>query len=242
MRRLRRWQERLPAPPAGQITAPRLIAGVAAEKARFSRCAFVARPPSFVFRLSSKKRRVYGRNMVPFPGANCAGGPVLFDRLGRRKNRLPAALRRSRGGQITRGPLCGAARRFRRNARDRKGRQALLPHRKTQKQPVRLDELFLNVLRDQFRYTLEIEKNESWGGFELFQLYFFAIDCPWLRTIGSFLRVTEIDVVLHFPSSSILQEPARRPAAYIPVRSGLIRIPLPDDSSFLGRFSGHPPP
>ena len=71
-----------------------LIAGVAAEKARFSRRAFVARPPSFVFRLSSKKRRVYGRNMVPFPGANCAGGPVLFDRLGRRTKRLPAALRR----------------------------------------------------------------------------------------------------------------------------------------------------
>lgn len=39
-----------------------------------------------------------------------------------------------------------------------------------------------------------------------------------------------------------IQEPARRPAAYIPVRSGLIRIPLPDDSSYLGRFSGHPPP
>ena len=51
--------------------------------------------------------------------------------------------------------------------------------------------------------------------------------------------VTEISYI---PSSPILQEPARRPAAYIPVRSGLIRIPLPDDSSFLGRFSGHPPP
>ena len=30
--------------------------------------------PSFP-RLPSKKKRVYGRNMVPFPGANCAGGP-----------------------------------------------------------------------------------------------------------------------------------------------------------------------
>ena len=28
------------------------------------------------------------------------------------------------------------------------------------------------VLRDRFRYTLKIEKNESWSGFELFQLYF----------------------------------------------------------------------
>ena len=55
---------------------------------------------AFASRPSSKKKRVYGRNMVPFPGANCAGGPVLFDRLGRRKNRLPVALRRSRGGQI----------------------------------------------------------------------------------------------------------------------------------------------
>lgn len=43
-------------------------------------------------------------------------------------------------------------------------------------------------------------------------------------------------------SSCVIQEPARRPAAYIPVRSGLIRILLPDDSSYLGRFSGHPPP
>ena len=60
---------------------------------------------SFAFRPSSKKKRVYGRNMVPFPGANCAGGPVLFDRLGRRKNRLPVALRRSRGGQIARSPV-----------------------------------------------------------------------------------------------------------------------------------------
>ena len=41
-----------------------------------------------------------------------------------------------------------AARRFRRNARDRKGRQALLPHRKTQKQPVRLDELLSNGCGD----------------------------------------------------------------------------------------------
>lgn len=47
---------------------------------------------------------------------------------------------------------------------------------------------------------------------------------------------------LDFQSSCVIQEPARRPAAYIPVRSGLIRILLPDDSSFLGRFSGHPPP
>ena len=38
--------------------------------------------------------------------------------------------------------------------------------------------LLLSVLRDQFRYTLEIEKNESWGGFELFQLYFFAFNFP----------------------------------------------------------------
>ena len=52
------------------------------------------------------------------------------------------------------------------------------------------------VLRDQFRYTLETGKNESWSGFELFQLYFFAIDCPWLRTIGSFLKVTKIDTAL----------------------------------------------
>ena len=43
-------------------------------------------------------------------------------------------------------------------------------------------------------------------------------------------------------SSCVIQEPARRPAVYIPVRSGLIRIPRPDDSSFPGRFSGHPPP
>ena len=35
------------------------------------------------------------------------------------------------------------------------------------------------VLHDQFRYTLKIGKNESWSGFELFHLYFFAIDCPW---------------------------------------------------------------
>ena len=27
-------------------------------------------------------------------------------------------------------------------------------------------------MRDQFRYTLEIGKNESWSGFELFQPYF----------------------------------------------------------------------
>ena len=67
---------------------------------------------AFASRPLSKKKRVYGRNMVPFPGANCAGGPVLFDRLGRRKNRLPVALRRSRGGQIARGPLCGAAMAF----------------------------------------------------------------------------------------------------------------------------------
>ena len=53
-----------------------------------------------------------------------------------------------------------------------------------------------DVLRDQFRYTLKIGKNENWSGFELFQLYFFAIDCPWLRTIGSFLRVTKIDTAL----------------------------------------------
>ena len=52
------------------------------------------------------------------------------------------------------------------------------------------------VLRDQFRYTLKIGKNESWSDFELFQLYFFAIDCLWLRTIGSFLRVTKIDTAL----------------------------------------------
>ena len=32
---------------------------------------------------------------------------------------------------------------------------------KTQKQPVRLDELFLNVMRDQFRYMLKIGKIES---------------------------------------------------------------------------------
>ena len=31
----------------------------------------------------------------------------------------------------------------------------------------------LCVMREQFRYTLEIGKNESWSGFELFQLYFF---------------------------------------------------------------------
>ena len=31
--------------------------------------------PSFP-RLPSKKKRVYGRNMVPFPGVNCAGGPI----------------------------------------------------------------------------------------------------------------------------------------------------------------------
>ena len=61
----------------------------------------------------SKKKRVYGRNMVSFPDANCAGGPVSLDRLGRRTQRLPAALRRSRGaGQIARGPLCGAAMAF----------------------------------------------------------------------------------------------------------------------------------
>ena len=53
-----------------------------------------------------------------------------------------------------------------------------------------------DVLRDRFRYTLEIGKNESWSGFELFQLYFFAIDCPSLRIIGSFLRVTKIDTAL----------------------------------------------
>lgn len=52
-------------------------------------------------------------------------------------------------------------------------------------------------MRDQFRYTLKIGKIESWSGFKLFQLYFFAIDCPWLRTIGSFLRVTKIDTALH---------------------------------------------
>ena len=54
----------------------------------------------------------------------------------------------------------------------------------------------LCVMREQFRYTLEIGKNESWSGFELFQLYFFAIDCPSLRIIGSFLRVTKIDTAL----------------------------------------------
>ena len=68
---------------------------------------------SLSLRPPSKKKRVYGRNMVSFPDANCAGGPVSLDRLGRRKNRLPAALRRSRGaGQIARGPRCGAAMAF----------------------------------------------------------------------------------------------------------------------------------
>ena len=40
-----------------------------------------------------------------FPRRKLRRGPVLFDRLGRRKNRLPAALRRSRGGQIARSPV-----------------------------------------------------------------------------------------------------------------------------------------
>ena len=52
------------------------------------------------------------------------------------------------------------------------------------------------VMREQFRYMLKTGKIESWSGFELFQLYFFAIDCPWLRTIGAFLRVTKIDTAL----------------------------------------------
>ena len=43
-------------------------------------------------------------------------------------------------------------------------------------------------------------------------------------------------------SGCAIQAPARRPVAYIPVRSGLIRIPLPDDSSFLGQCSGYPLP
>ncbi len=34
------------------------------------------------------------------------------------------------------------------------------------------------VMREQFRYMLKTGKIESWSGFELFQLYFFAIDCP----------------------------------------------------------------
>ena len=89
--------------------------------------------------------------MVPFPGANCAGGPVLFDRLGRRKSRLPAALRRHSPPVWFKSPLLFSI---------------------TQKQPVQLDELFLNVMREQFRYMLKTGKIESWGGFELFQPHF----------------------------------------------------------------------
>ncbi len=97
---------RNPRSPVLRKSSPALQPRVCRGASLFLRGSSVPRP-------SSKKKRVYGRNMVSFPDANCAGGPVSLDRLGRRKNRLPAALRRSRGaGQIARGPLCGAAMAF----------------------------------------------------------------------------------------------------------------------------------
>ena len=107
-----KWTERPPGGPLHQgRNAPRnprspvLRKSSPALQPRVCRGASLFLRGSSVPRPSSKKKRVYGRNMVPFPDANCAGGPVSLDRLGRRKNRLPAALRRSRGaGQIARGP------------------------------------------------------------------------------------------------------------------------------------------
>ena len=46
-----------------------------------------------------------------------------------------------------------------------------------------------------------------------------------------------------FPSPSTdIQAPERTPAAYTPVRLGLIGMPLPGGTSFLGRFSEYPLP